>query len=200
MADAEDRELVQREKRSLRRRLLSVLENDRLAAASVGCAALAHLELDERWREAPSVALFAGTKGEPDTRPILASLTKAGRLALFPRCIDGDRLEFAPVEYWDELRPGRYGLAEPASRATPGRWQTGDIVLVPGVAFDRDGGRLGRGRGYYDRTFANSSQAEPWLLGFAFELQVVERVPMGSFDRWLDGIVTESGIQWFRGA
>ena len=115
-------------------------------------------------------------------------------------CIDGGRLEFAPVEHWGDLKPGRYGLAEPTSRAIEGHWRLGDVVLVPGVAFDHEGGRLGRGHGYYDRTFIDLAPGEPWLLGCAFELQMVERVPMESFDRWVDGIVTESGIRWFGSA
>jgi len=197
MVDAEESDLVQREKRSLRHRLLSLLGKATLATSDVGCAALGHLELDERWRRATTLGLFAATESEPDTRPILVATARAGRVALFPRCRDDGRLEFAPAGRWSDLRPGRYGLAEPTSPAARGHWRSGDVVLVPGVAFDCEGGRLGRGRGYYDRTFVDEGPGRPWLLGLAFELQMVERVPMGPFDRRVDGVVTESGVRWF---
>lgn len=197
MVGAEESALVQREKRSLRHRLLSLLENATLATTDVGRAALGHLELDEHWRRATTIGLFAAMESEPDTRPILAAMAQAGRVTLFPRCRDDRRLEFAPAGRWSDLQPGRYGLAEPTSPAVRRRWSPGDVVLVPGVAFDREGGRLGRGGGYYDRTFMGGAQGRPWLLGFAFELQIVERVPMGPLDRRIDGIVTEAEVRWF---
>ena len=70
------------------------------------------------------------------------------------------------------------------------------MVLVPGLAFDDGGGRLGRGMGYYDRSFEGCVRGAPWLLGFAFAFQIVERVPMESLDRRVDGVVTEVGLSW----
>ena len=68
----------------------------------------------------------------------------------------------------------------------------GDLVLVPGVGFDRAGNRLGRGGGHYDRTFVAGG---PRLVGVCFQLQLVERVPHDSRDRPMDAIVTERGTQ-----
>ena len=75
----------------------------------------------------------------------------------------------------------------------------GDAVVVPGLAFDATGSRLGRGRGYYDRRFPVGSQGAPCLVGFGYDFQVVERVPVDESDRRLDAIVTELGILWVRG-
>ena len=68
-----------------------------------------------------------------------------------------------------------------------------DLVLVPGIAFDRFGGRVGKGAGYYDRALAPlDKQSRPALLGLGFALQLTQRVPMTTHDVYLDAVVTES--------
>jgi 5-formyltetrahydrofolate cyclo-ligase len=67
-----------------------------------------------------------------------------------------------------------------------------DAVVVPGVAFDRDGHRLGRGQACYDRTFPPGAATSPLLVGFGYAFQVVDRVPSDEFDRQMDWIVTET--------
>jgi 5-formyltetrahydrofolate cyclo-ligase len=111
-------------------------------------------------------------------------------IALMPRCAAG-RLEFAPVERWEDLRPGRYGVLEPASEALV--LGPADLVVVPGLAFDLAGHRLGRGAGYYDRTFAGRSR-RPRLVGFAHAFQLLDAVPHGAGDCAVDAVVTEAGI------
>jgi len=75
----------------------------------------------------------------------------------------------------------------------------GDVVIVPGRAFDRAGRRLGRGVGYYDRTFPPGGRSQPLLVGMACEAQILESVPADSHDRSMDAIVTERGFQWTKG-
>jgi 5-formyltetrahydrofolate cyclo-ligase len=103
------------------------------------------------------------------------------------------RLEFAPVASLGELRPGRYGVEEPPVERPAEAVAAEDLVLVPGVAFDRNGNRLGRGGGHYDRTFP-PGQPGPLLFGVAYALQVVSAVPHAPSDRRVDAIVTENGI------
>lgn len=143
------------------------------------------------FRDAPAVALYAALADELPSRPLFEAVRAAGKEALFPRAL-GDCLAFCAVDAWEELLPGRYGVAEPPSRATS-VVPTG-LVIVPGVAFDRAGHRLGRGGGYYDRTFAVGGTAGPLVaVGYAF--QVVDAVPHGPNDRRMDAVVTEAG-QW----
>ena len=68
------------------------------------------------------------------------------------------------------------------------------LVLVPGLAFDAHGGRLGRGAGYYDRALSGSAGVRPVCFGFGFAFQVVAEVPMESRDRFMDAILTEQGL------
>ena len=98
------------------------------------------------------------------------------------------------MEVWDDLGPGRYGVPEPPTGAPVHELDSGDLAVLPGVAFDRRGRRLGRGRGYYDRTFR--AAGGPLLVGFAADFQVVEEVPTGPTDRPVDAIVTETGVEW----
>lgn len=160
-------------------------EAGRAVAASV--AALPEC----RW--AGCVALYAALPDELPTRPLFDLLRQAERPVLLPRVV-ADRLEFAPLERWEELRPGRYGVPEPPSARAAVGLGAADLVVVPGLAFDTEGNRLGRGGGYYDRTFATGGDG-PVLCGVALELQVVDAVPHGIGDRPMDLLVTERTVR-----
>ena len=99
-----------------------------------------------------------------------------------------------------DLTPGPWGIREPdPRRCPPVRPGDVDLVLVPGVAFDAGGGRLGYGGGYYDRLLGTCAEATT-LVAAAFEVQMVERVPMGPGDRRVDLVVTERGVYAREGA
>jgi 5-formyltetrahydrofolate cyclo-ligase len=92
-----------------------------------------------------------------------------------------------------ELRPGTWGIPEPApARCRPVAPAEIDFVLVPGLVFDPDGGRIGYGAGYYDRLLGSWPEPLPPLVAAAFELQVVPAVPVLATDRRVDLVVTES--------
>ncbi|MGC1481930.1 MAG: 5-formyltetrahydrofolate cyclo-ligase [Chthoniobacterales bacterium] len=106
----------------------------------------------------------------------------------FPRVV-GERLEFVVVEPGDELETGRFGVREPrAGRVV--RLADAAVILVPGLAFDRAGNRLGRGGGYYDRLLGGAG-VEVLKVGIAFERQVVTRVPTEALDVRVDRVLTE---------
>lgn len=126
------------------------------------------------------------------TREILDAVLASNRVLLLPRVVAGG-LEFAAVDDLATLRTGRFGVPEPGASSIAVQLAPGDLVLVPGLAFDRSGGRLGRGGGYYDRAFPAAREA-PVLIGLAFSLQWIESVPMGPLDRRVDGVITEIGV------
>jgi 5-formyltetrahydrofolate cyclo-ligase len=146
------------------------------------------------FRRARVVALYAALADELPSRPLFEAVRAAGKEALLPRT-DGDSLAFCRVDAWEELVPGRYGVAEPpsgrAAVAPPG------LVIVPGVAFDRAGHRLGRGEGYYDRAFA-AAETAGLLVGVGYAFQLLDKVPHGPHDRRMDGVVTDAGQWWAR--
>jgi 5-formyltetrahydrofolate cyclo-ligase len=135
-------------------------------------------------------ALFASMAGEPDTRPLFERIVGSGRQAFLPRCLDDGGLEFVRVEDWSTLERGRFGILEPAESAAPVGASSIDLFLVPGLAFDRRGARLGRGGGYYDRSLPPGCRT--W--GLAFESQWVTLVPKEPHDRLVDGVLTEAGL------
>ena len=163
-------------------------EAARAAGKSVAERVLALPEV----QAAERVALYAALPDELPTRPLFEALGTAGKVRLLPR-VRGEELEFRRVDSWGALRRAGLGVLEPPPEAAALALTAGDVVLVPGVAFDAAGNRLGRGRGYYDRAFAESGGA-PLRVGLAYALQRVERVPCDSRDRRVDAIVTERGL------
>ncbi|WP_438444687.1 5-formyltetrahydrofolate cyclo-ligase [Gorillibacterium sp. sgz5001074] len=133
---------------------------------------------------------------EPDIFPVAEWCWKQGIPVIVPKTIrEPRRLRLHRIQGPELLAPGTWGIPEPLAGAPEA--DAGDIVavLVPGVAFDRSGGRLGYGGGYYDRFFAELRQAgrKPLKLAPAFEIQLVEEVPMEPHDERMDLIMTETG-------
>jgi 5-formyltetrahydrofolate cyclo-ligase len=137
------------------------------------------------------VALYAGLPDEVPTAPLLRALLERGHAVLLPRVGGSGRLEFAFVPDESALVVGRFGALEPPPGARVAPLRADDLVLMPGVAFDRSGARLGRGGGWYDRSLPDDVR-DPF--GIAFELQLVEHVPVTVTDRRVRGVFTEHGF------
>ena len=158
--------------------------------------AMAHLlARNPLFEAADSTALFSALGDEPDTRPLFDLLRREGRRVFFPRCRQDGGLDLFRVDAWRDLVPGHFGILEPPRTATPSDPLDLDLMLVPGVAFDARGARLGRGGGFYDRILPlRGAPGAPFLLGLAFAFQLVERVPSDERDRRVDAILTEEGL------
>ena len=163
-------------------------------SARAGRSATAALVASSEFDAAQSLALFASMPDEISTRSLYELAIAAGKRCMFPRCLAQGGLEFAVVTAWEELEPQRFGVREPAPGLAAESLAPSDLMVVPGVAFDSGGRRLGRGRGYYDRFFDSLERPIPILFGFAFAFQLVPRVPVEDHDHLLDGVVTEDGL------
>lgn len=138
------------------------------------------------------VALYAPKGTEVDTTRIDAFVRARGLRVAYPRIVDGDRrLAFHEVTI-DELVPAKFGLREPAASARAVEPSELAALIVPGLAFDRAGGRVGWGRGFYDATLAAIPAA--LRIGLAFECQIIERVPREPHDAPLHYVVSEAAI------
>jgi 5-formyltetrahydrofolate cyclo-ligase len=144
------------------------------------------------WRQAGSVLLFAPMPAEPDIWLLLAEALQAGKIAALPRFHAATRNYVAArvQQLPGDVVSGHFGIREPAARCAEIRLNHFELVLVPGVAFDRRGNRLGHGRGYYDRLLA---QVRGVRWGVAFDEQMAVQVPAGPADMLLDLIVTPTG-------
>jgi len=164
-------------------------------ASQVGLAMAAVLSANPKWMQGRRIGLFAGLADEPDTRPMLKLVQGAGKEVFFPRCHAGGGLTMARLEDACDLSPGRFGILEPPQDAPCSSLLELDLILIPGVAFDRHGGRLGRGGGFYDRALAGADgSAGPKRLGVGFAFQLVERVPVLDHDLAVHGVLTEEGL------
>ena len=166
---------------------------------SQGERAVGLLSSFDVWPDYSSVYIFLSMDTEIDTRPLIEAAFAEGKKVFVPR-VDGDRLLFYRLNSSEEpFHIGAFGIREPASSERKyediGSDECGAfpaLVVCPGLAFDREGNRLGRGRGYYDRFFMELDDAgkQYFALGFCMDFQLVERVPADDNDKGMNGILT----------
>lgn len=131
------------------------------------------------------VALFAPIPGEVD---LLALVGDTNRVWVFPK-VTGERLTFYHVRNLNkDLLRGAYGILEPNKRLPVVFTDEIDLFLCPGLGFDRSGGRIGRGKGYYDRTLAEA-RIDATRLGICFDFQLVNEVVMEDHDIRMHGVI-----------
>jgi 5-formyltetrahydrofolate cyclo-ligase len=179
-------------RRTERNRLRSCARHDALAGAS---AAAQERFLDAFPPEAGRrVALYAAVGGEVGTERIRAACLAAGALLFYPRVMEDGDLSFYPDGGDDGWERGKYGLLEPkVPRGVAGLRKGFDLVVVPGVAFDSRGRRLGKGYGCYDR-FLHGLAGTAVTVGLAYSRQLVPEVPVDSWDVPVDAVVTETEV------
>lgn len=143
------------------------------------------------YRNAKTVHTYVALPGEVETRPLIRSALRTGKRILVPR-VAATQLEHVEIVGLDDLRPGTMGIPEPGPDRKPvSNLGMIDLVVVPGLIFDRQGRRLGFGKGFYDRFL---SQLDVPTVGLAFEEQLSDVVPAGPDDRRVDLVVTEEAV------
>lgn len=158
-----------------------LIGTNELANMSVG---VEHkIEANVNYQNAAVVMLFAPLWDEVDVKPLFKRALDAGKRVILPTIVDGD---IVPVELKcdTEWRVGEYDIAEPQAEPYMGKI---DMVLVPGVAFDNSGNRLGRGKGFYDRFLVNYPTASK--IGICFEFQMLDEIPTEPFDLKMDEVI-----------
>lgn len=161
-----------------------------------------HFIINIRLLRSRRIALYLAADGELDPRPLIQRLRKLDKTLYLPVLKPGssNALWFSEFHPNDRLQPNRFGIAEPniRHRKPVPAWSL-DLIIMPLVAFSSDGGRLGMGGGYYDRTLAYQLQHNQWirpaLIGFAHDFQRVERLSRQPWDVPLHGVITEQGYQ-----
>ncbi|MCG3119808.1 MAG: putative protein YqgN [bacterium] len=169
------------------RRLLDPAWRDR-ASAQI----LAHVEALPVFRSARIIHTYVALPHEVDTLALIRRLLSRGHQVAVPKVESDNTLQHFYITDFSALQAGVLGILEPAPeksrRAPPAQF---DLVIVPGLAFDHAGNRLGAGKGYYDR-FLTEVTAPKIALAFAF--QIIDKVPIAPHDQRVDMIMTEDGL------
>lgn len=154
------------------------------------------------YERAGTVLFYVDVRSEVRTRYDFEAALASGKKIVVPYCVDGE-LELFHLERLDELETGMYRILEPKQelRSVPAKQvdvRELDLIMVPGVAFDRRGGRTGHGKGYYDKLLEHARPDTP-LVALAFECQLFDEIPMQEHDVFMDKIVTEAAVYEGRG-
>lgn len=152
------------------------------------------------YQKAHTVMYFLNFGKEVQTLSFLPRSLEHGKRVVAPKTVHSERKMILSqiLDIEEDLAPGMWNIPEPREdRLRPVPAGEVDFVLVPGVAFDEQGNRLGYGGGYYDRFFAELNPGVP-LVAVTFETQVVPSVPVAPWDRRVDILVTEERILRFK--
>jgi 5-formyltetrahydrofolate cyclo-ligase len=150
------------------------------------------------YQAAQTVMLYLDVRAEVRTRHDLPAALAGGKKIVVPWCTNEGLLELFHLENLEELSVGMYKILEPKTelRLLPAKRvavKELDLVMVPGVAFDRRGGRMGHGKGYYDKLLEHARPETP-LVALAFECQLFPEIPVQPHDVFMDKIVTEQQV------
>lgn len=146
------------------------------------------------YKNAETILTFISFGDEPDTREILKRAWQDKKITAVPRCMPESRMAFYIINDMNDCTEGAYGIPEPSGKCSEADLAEGNIIcLVPGLAFDRKGGRLGYGGGYYDRFL--SSHPNIKTFGYCMEMFVTEEVPMEDTDVKLRGLITDKTVE-----
>ncbi len=159
------------------------------------------------YEKANTIMWYLDCRSETRTRDLIPAALESDKKIIVPYCTvdeNGDnKLGLWYLENMDELVLGKWDILEPPKD----RWgETGkevapeelDLVMVPGVGFDRNGGRMGNGQGYYDRLLEKSRPNAP-LIAICYESQLFDQILVGPFDVYMDKVITEKAIYQGKG-
>lgn len=170
----------------MRAKLKTMSAAERAAASLEACA---RLEQQAVWQKAQSILFYAPLPEEPDIWQLLLDALAAGKTVLLPR-FSPEQKSYLACHIKDavkDIQKGQFGIREPGDACAKISLNRLDLILVPGIAFDLDGHRLGRGKGFYDQLLAVIHGP---TCGVAFDQQIVSRIPVEPHDICLSSILT----------
>jgi len=168
-------------------------DKDELSRRIVG----AFMSLPE-YATAETVMFYIDVRSEVRTRLDLEHALESGKTIVVPWCNADGELELFRLDSMDELEIGMYKILEPqaALRGLAEKQvnvESLDLIMVPGVAFDRRGARMGHGKGYYDKLLQHARSNTP-LIALAFECQLFDEIPVADHDIFMDKLITEEHV------
>ncbi|GAB4073445.1 5-formyltetrahydrofolate cyclo-ligase [Barrientosiimonas marina] len=178
----------------LRKQIIQQLEAMPSAErAAIENALTDHLVSSDLWQQSNVIGVTMSRGIEWCTEPIIRTAWKEGKTVAVPKSYPSDRsLAFFIMHHYNQLETAHYRLLEPIPEQTEKLTkQAIDLLIVPGMVFDRKGYRIGFGGGYYDRFLSDFPN---YKLALAANMQLIDELPAESFDRPVDAIITETGF------
>lgn len=145
----------------------------------------------EPYQNARVVMAYMACRGELSLEAVIRDALQQGKTMLLPRCEAAGVMTARRIRTMDDLAPGAYGLPEPKDSCAVASPQEIDLILVPGVAFDRDGNRLGQGGGYYDRFLKESGALR---MGVCHAFALLDHIVHETHDIAMNSVMTPEGI------
>jgi len=143
------------------------------------------------YKSAKKIALYLSTKNEVKTERIFENSLESGKKLYLPR-VEGSILRFYEVKDPRRLKSGKYGIPEPNKEYPSISIENLDLVIIPGVAFDHSGARIGYGKGFYDRSIKQICKEK--RVGLACSFQILNKIPFTKQDTHLGYVITDLGI------
>ncbi|MBR8833951.1 MAG: 5-formyltetrahydrofolate cyclo-ligase [Stigonema ocellatum SAG 48.90 = DSM 106950] len=192
----------QLQKKELRRSLLKKRQSMTVAEWRLHSDRICtQLLTSDKFKEAKTILAYFSFRQEPDMSPLFTDTPTQGsqdaqptKIWGFPRCVDNSLC----WHIWtpnDAVKTGTYGITEPLPSAPTITPLEVDLILVPSVACDYQGYRLGYGGGYYDRALSSPECAKKPTIGIVFEFAYVQELPIEPWDKKLLGVCTETGLR-----
>ncbi len=154
-----------------------------------------------QWQTAKQVAIYWPHLNEVDTRVLIHELWEQGRQVFLPRCISGQSgsMELVSVHSEHDLHKGAYSIMEPVDSCEilDIEKKQPDLLIIPGLAFDMQGFRLGYGGGYYDRLLEKPSMSQVFSIGLCYARLFMQKLPQEAWDRPVNAVCTEEQT-WFK--
>mgnify|MGYP001592007099 CR=1 FL=1 len=148
----------------------------------------------EFYKKATVIFIFVNFGNEVNTHQIINRAISDNKIICVPRIPSkATGIEIFKINNLSELKSGYYGILEPLENCPKVAIENVDLIIMPGVAFDRHGGRIGYGAGFYDK-FLNKTNKKIDRIALAYQFQVLDEVPMNELDATIDGIITEEEI------
>lgn len=142
---------------------------------------------DDAVMSATTIMLYSSLSDEVDTHRLIDILSKEGKTVLLPVVTDDATMELRQYHDERDMKEGAFGIMEPTGEVFS-RYDSIDTAVVPGMAFDAEGNRLGRGKGYYDRFLSRMPQV--YKIGICFPFQMVESVPHAETDIKMNKVIS----------
>ena len=171
-------------KKELRQMLRQQKQQHSAAEAS---AVISRLKENPHFQQARILLLYSALPDEVPTQTLLDELVAEGKTVLLPRVTSDTEMELRRYTGTDDLQAGAFGILEPTGERFTD-YETIEVAVVPGMAFDRQGHRLGRGKGYYDRFLTKIPQT--YKIGICYPSRLLDLVPTDDNDILMDEVIS----------